>query len=112
MGWFSAAGASGFPAVGVRLVPWLDSVEEVGFGSSTFLFCEADGGVTQSSLDFPDGILIGCEVHEYQRLIVDANVIGVLPREVAQQAMVLTNSFHGVSSRDVGKESPQLVYVY
>ena len=36
----------------------------------------------------------------------------VLPREVAQEAMVPTNSFHGEQSRDGGKElSPQLICV-
>ena len=55
------AGASGFPAVGVRLVPGLDSVEEVGFENFTSSFFEVDGGVTQS-LDFPDDILTGFEV--------------------------------------------------
>ena len=42
---------------------------------------------------------------EYRRpILVDANVIGVLPREVVVEAMILTNSLHGVSLRDLGKE--------
>ena len=45
------------------------------------------------SFDFPDDILIGCKVNEYRCRIVDANVKGVLPREVAQEAMVPMNSF-------------------
>ena len=61
-----------------------------------FSFSEADRGVTQSSLDFSDDILIGCEVYEYRCPTVDTNVIGVLQREVAQEAMVPSNSFHGV----------------
>ena len=54
-------------------------------------FWGADDGVTQS-LGFPDDILIGCEVHEYRRRIVDPNVMGLMPREVAQEAMIPTNS--------------------
>ena len=82
---------------------------KVDFENSTFFFFEADGSVTQSSLDFPD-ILIGYEVHEYyRRRIVDASVTGVLPSEITS---VPTNSFHGVKSRDVGKESPQFIYQY
>ena len=59
----SAVGASGFPAVDVRWVPWLVSGVEVDFEFFTFFFFEADEGVTHS-LDLDD-ILIGCEVHDY-----------------------------------------------
>ena len=48
------------------------------------------------SFDFPGDMLIGCEVHEYRCPTVDANVKGVLPREVPEEAMVPINSFHGV----------------
>ena len=88
------ARASDFPAASVRLVPWLDSVEKAGFDFFSFFLVEA--GVTHpSDSDFPS-ILIGCEVHEYRRRIVDANVIGILPIEVSQEAMVPMNPFHGV----------------
>ena len=54
----SVAGASGFPAVDVRLVPRLDSFEEAGFENFTFFFLEAGEGVTHSFDFFPDDILI------------------------------------------------------
>ena len=72
------------------------------FENSIFLCFEGEDGVTHS-LHVP-GILIRCEKYECGRPFVDANVIGVLPCEVAQEAMVLTNSRHGVSQRDVGKK--------
>ena len=53
-------GASGFPAVDVRLVPRLDTVEEKGFENLVFFFFEAEEGVTHSPECFP-GILIGCQ---------------------------------------------------
>ena len=66
-------------------------------------FFETEDEVTHSS-DFP-GILIGCKKLEYLCAIpVDANVVVVeSPREVALEAMVLTNSLHGVSQRDAVK---------
>ena len=80
----------------VRLVPRLNSIEEAGFENFTFFFLEADDeGVTQS-FDFPGDILIGCKVREYHCPTVEANRKEVLLREVTQEAMVLTNSFHGV----------------
>ena len=70
------AGASGFPAVDVRLVPWLDTIEEEGFEILTFLFFEAEKGVTHSP-DYLPGILIECkELEYYCRPGVDANVMG------------------------------------
>ena len=93
-GFVSVAGPSSFPAAGVRLVPWLDSVGKAGFENFTILFFKA--GATQSHA-FQDDVLIGCEVHEYhRRRIVDASMTGVLPREVAQEAMIPTNSLHEV----------------
>ena len=79
-------------AVDVRWVPWLVSGVEISFESLTCFSLEADVGVTQSFEFFFDGILIGCGVRGYHRgRIVDANnVKGVLPREVAQAAMVPT----------------------
>ena len=75
---------------------WLITGAKVGFETFIFFFLEADEGATQSfDSDFP-GILIECEVHEYRRRIIDANVKEILPRVVAQEAMVPTNSFHGV----------------
>ena len=61
-----------------------------------YIFLAADEGVTQSFDFFLDGILIGCRVLENRCRIVDANVRGILPREVAQAGMVPTNSFHGI----------------
>ena len=81
------AGDSGFSAVDVRLTPCLDSVVETGFEKTI----EADDGVTHS-LKFPNDTLIGCKVHEYRHRIVDASVMGIFPREVAQEVMVPTNS--------------------
>ena len=60
---------------------------EVGFD---LFFFEADVGVTQSFEFSVDGILIGCGVRGYRCRIVDANVNGVLPREVARVAKVPT----------------------
>ena len=75
----SVARASGLPAVGVRLVPWLDSVEEAGLENFTFFF--------RSWANL---------IASHRRCIVDFNVIGVLPREVAQEVMVPTKLFHEV----------------
>ena len=62
----------------------------------SFFFLEADKSMTQSFEFFPDDTLIGCKVAEYRCRIVDANVKGVLPREVVQETIFLTNSFHKV----------------
>ena len=80
------AGASGFPALDVWLMPRLGSIGEAGFEKIT-LFCLEAQGVTHSPVFFV-GILIGCEVHKYRCRIVDAVVNRVLPREVAQAVMV------------------------
>ena len=79
-----------------RWVPWLVSGVEVGFEKLSFFFLEADVGVTQSFELFFDDVLIGCGVREYRCRVVDANLKGVLPREIAQAAMVPTNSYYGV----------------
>ena len=63
---------------------------EVGFENSTSFFLEADVGVTQSFEVFFDDILIGCGVRGYRSRIVDVNVKGVFPREVAQAVKVPT----------------------
>ena len=97
------AEASGFPAVDVWMVSRLDSIEEVDFGNSTFFFFEADESATHS-LDIFVDILIECEVHEYRCRLVDANVNRVLPREVAQAAIVPTTFVSRSLVRDVGKE--------
>ena len=68
--------------------------------------------MTQSFDFFADIILIWCKVHEYHCRIVDANVKGVLLREIAQEAMVSTNLFHGVKSRGMGKELSQFIYAF
>ena len=54
---FAMVGASEFPAVDVRLVPRLDTVEEEGFENLTFFFFGAEDGITPSPDCFP-GILI------------------------------------------------------
>ena len=57
------------------------------------LFLEAEDDVTHSPESVPD-ILIGCKKLEYRHpSLVDANK-WVLSREVALEAMVLTNSLH------------------
>ena len=71
-------------------MPWRVSDVEVGFENLTFFFLGADVGVTQSFELFFNDILIRCRVREYRCRIVDANVRGVLPREVAQAATVPT----------------------
>ena len=73
-----------------------------------FFFFKADEGVTHS-LDLFIDILIEYEVHEYRcPLIVDVNVNRVLPREVAQAAMVPTTLVSRSLVRDVGKELPRV----
>ena len=100
-----SVGASGFPAVADRWVPWLVSGVEVDFDFFSFFFFETEEGVTHSLVD---GILMECGLHEYRCRIVDANVNRVLPREVAQAVMVRRHSFNGVLVRDVGKELPRV----
>ena len=56
---------------------------------------------------FPGDILLGCRVRDYFCRIVDANAKDVLPREVAQAAIVPTNLYYGALSRNVGKELPR-----
>ena len=46
--------------------------------------------------------------HEYRCRIVDANVIRVLPREVAQAVMVPTTLVLRSLVRDIGKELPRV----
>ena len=96
------AETSGFPAVDVWMVPRLDSIEEADFGNSTFFFSKADESVTHS-LDLFVDILIEYEVHEHHCRLVDANVNRVLPREVAQAAMVPTTLVSRRLVRDVAK---------
>ena len=55
-----------------------------------FFFLEADVGVTQLFELFFDDISIGYGVRGYRCRIIDANLKGVMPREVAQSAMVPT----------------------
>ena len=52
-GFVPAVGASGFPAVDVRLVPRLVSGVEVGFEIFTFCFLSANEGVIQPFDFFP-----------------------------------------------------------
>ena len=55
-----------------------------------------------------DGILMECEDYDYRCLNVDANVIGVLPREAAQAVMVPTTLILRSLVRNVGKELPRV----
>ena len=99
------AGATGFPAVDVWLVPRLDSVEEADLENFTPFFLEAEG-VTHSLVIFVV-ILIECVVHEYRCRIVDAIINRVLPREVAQAVVVPTTLVSRSLARGVGKELPR-----
>ena len=87
-------------------MPGLDTGEEVDFENFTFFFFDADGGVTHSLELFFDAILIGCDEREYRCRNVDANVIRVLPREVAQAVPTTLVSRNLV--RGVGNELPQV----
>ena len=78
----------------------LDSIEEADFGN---FFFKTDESATHSLDNFVD-IFIECEVHEYRCRLVDANVNRVLPREVAQAAIVPTTFVSRSLVRDVGKE--------
>ena len=69
-------------------MPWLVSGVEAGFENILFFFLEADVSVTQSLEAFPEAMLVGCRVREFYCCVVDASVKGVLPRQVAQAAMV------------------------
>ena len=82
------------------MVPRLGSIEEAGFEKFTFFFF-ADEGV-RPSRELPAS-LMGCEKSKYRCLEVDADVIGVLPREVAQAVMVPTT----LESSELGRECGQ-----
>ena len=69
-----------------------------------FFFFATEEGVTHSLVA---GILIECEEYERRCRNVDANVIRVLPREVAQAVMVLTTLVLLSWVGDVGKELPR-----
>ena len=71
------------------------------------LFLEADNvNVTQSLELFFDAIFIRCRIRGYRCRVVDAIVNMVLPREVAQAAMISTALVSWSFVRDVGKELP------
>ena len=80
-GLFAITGVAGFPEVDGGAVPRLGSIEEAGLENLTFFF-SAEEGVTHSRL--------GCRESKYRCLKVDANVRGVIPREVAQAVKVPT----------------------
>ena len=82
-------------------MPRLVSGVEVEFENLTFFFFETEEGVTHALVD---GMLMECGLHKYRCRIVDANVIAVLPREVAQTVMVPTTLVSRSLVRDVGKE--------
>ena len=84
-GLFAGTGNAGFPEVDGGAVPRLSSIEEAGFETFTFFFF-AEEGATHSRAA---GIL-KCGKSEYRWRKVDANVRGVLPREVAQALTVPT----------------------
>ena len=85
---------AGFPEVDGGAVPRHGSIEEAGFQSFTFFFF-AEEGATHSRAA---GIL-KCGGSEYRCRKVDANVRGVLPREVAQAITVPTTAPQETSSR-------------
>ena len=76
---------AGFPEVDGGAVPRLGSIEEACFENFNFFFF-AEEGATHSCAA---GILKGGE-SKYRCRKVDANVRGVLPREVAQAITVPT----------------------
>ena len=101
-----ALGASGFSAVGQPV----DAVARFGRGgrlrkTNFFLRNRKGCAVTHSLVN---GILMECRLHEYRCRAVDANVIRVLPREVAQAVMVPTTLVLQSLVRDVGKELPRV----
>ena len=77
--------SAGFPEVDGGAVPRHGSIEEAGIKSFTFFFF-AEEGATYSRAA---GIL-KCGGSEYRCRKVDANVRGVLPREIAQAITVPT----------------------
>ena len=84
-GLVAGTGSADLAEVDGEAVPWLGSIEEVGLENLTFFFFDEEG-VTHSRTD---GILI-CGESKCRSLKVDANVRGVLPREVAQVVKVPT----------------------
>ena len=103
-GLFAGTGGAGFPEVDGGAVPRLGSIEEAGFEKIIFFFFDEEG-VTHSRAA---GIL-KCGESEYRCLKVDANVRGVLPREVAQAVNGSDDTRnYGVGSGDVGKELPRV----
>ena len=84
-GLVAGTGSAGFAEVDCGAVPRLGSIEEAGFENLSFFFFDEEG-VTHSCAT---GIL-KCGESRYRSLNVDANVRGVLPREVAQAVKVPT----------------------
>ena len=78
-GLVAGTGSAGFPEVDGGAVPRLGSVEEADFENLTFIFFDEEGVARSRAA----GIL-KCGESKYRSLKVDANVRGVLPREVAQ----------------------------
>ena len=93
-GLFAGTGSADFPEVDGRAVPRLGSIEEADFLFYSFFFF-AEEGVTHSRAA---GIL-KCGESEYRCFKVDANVRGVLPREVAQAITVPTT----LETTDLGR---------
>ena len=84
-GLVAGTGSAGFAEVDGGAVPRLGSIEEAGFENLTFFFFEEEGMTHLRTA----GIVIRGE-SKCRSLKVDANVRGVLPREVAQAVKVLT----------------------
>ena len=85
-GLVAGAGAAGFAEVDDGAVPRPGSAEDAGLVNFTFFFFECDEGVTHSR---PVGMVI-CGLSKCRSLSLDANVRGVLPREVAQAVEIPT----------------------
>ena len=77
--------SAGFAEVDGGAVPRLGSIEEAGLVNFTFFFFEEEGATHSRTA----GIVI-CGESKCRSLKVDANVRGVLPREVAQAVKVPT----------------------
>ena len=102
-GLVAGTGSAGFAEVDGGAVPQLGSIEEAGLVNFTLFFFEEEGATHSRTA----GIVI-CGESKCRSLKVDANVRGVLPREVAQAVKVPTIlEGYGVGSGDVGKELPR-----
>ena len=82
---FAGTGNAGFSEVDGGAVLRLGSIEKAGFENFTFFFFAEEGAT-----HFRAAGILKCGKSEYRCRKVDANVRGVLPREVAQAITVPT----------------------